>query len=594
LPELGPKARTSEPWLERLLPFVATFRGYRQDDFRHDLVAGLTTALFAVPQGMAYALIAGFPPSAGIATSVAASILGAAFGSSEFLINGPTNAISVMIAGNAALFAAQGDPVRAVILLTLIIGAVQVVAGVMRMGTLTRFVSESVLTGFTAGAGVYIVVNQLPASLGISKSAIVPDLWGWVPTQCAVFDLLRLLRSLHGLSGATLGLAALTFFTVRGLQRLEPRLGRRLPAPFLAVVLTTVVAWLLGLGDPASAHHIRLVRDIEPLTRSLPTLTWPSFDVPSLRELFQPAFAIGLMGAVEAIAIGKQLANRAGHRFDASRQLVGEGLCNVAAALVGGFASSGSFSRTAVNYESGARTRISCILSGVLTCLIVVGFAPLANHIPLAALAGTLIHIGLKLVDLARLRGIFSATTGDRMVLLSTFTAVLLAEHLESALFVGIAVSVYSAMRRAEGFKLRPLIPGPDGVLRESSEHPDVNGPVALLNLQGELFFAAAEELQAELTRVFEERARFVVLRMQEAYNLDATSAAALAHVAHKARERGGRLILCGVRAGMYGTFKRAGLLEELGEENVFRAETELLASTRHALAFAERLAAAA
>jgi MFS superfamily sulfate permease-like transporter len=226
LPELA-RTRAPEPWAERLLPFLATLRAYRRGDLRHDFVAGLTTALFAVPQGMAYALIAGFPPAAGIATSVAAAILGAAFGSSEFLINGPTNAISVMIAGNAALFAAQGDPVRAVILLTLIIGLVQTLAGVMRLGTLTRFVSESVLTGFTAGAGVYIVVNQLPASLGLAKSAIVKDLWGWVPTQCAVFDLMRLLRSLHGLSGATVALAALTFFTVRGVQRLEPRIGRR-------------------------------------------------------------------------------------------------------------------------------------------------------------------------------------------------------------------------------------------------------------------------------------------------------------------------------------------------------------------------------
>jgi SulP family sulfate permease len=593
LPELGPRPPVVTPLVERLFPFVTTFREYRSGDFRHDFVAGLTTALFTVPQGMAYAMIAGFPPAAGLATSIAASILGAAFGSSEFLINGPTNAISVMIAGNAALFAAQGDPVRAVVLLTLIIGLVQTIAGLMRLGTLTRFVSESVLTGFTAGAGVYIVVNQLPTSLGIAKSALVPDLWGWVPTQCALFDLARLTHSLHGISYATTGLAALTFFTVRGLQRLEPRIGRRIPAPFVAVLLVTVLAYVLGLGDPASPHHIRVVRDIEPLTRTLPSFKMPSFDVPSLRTLFQPAFAIGLMGAVEAIAIGKQLASRAGHKFDASRQLVGEGLCNIGAALVGGFASSGSFSRTAVNYEAGARTRVSCILSGVLTCLILLGFAPLANHIPLAALAGTLIHIGLKLVDLARLRGIFASTTADRMVLLATFTAVLLAEHLEVALFVGIAVSIFSALRRAEGFKLRRLVEGSDGVLREVPEDGSALGAVTILNLQGELFFAAAEELQAELLRVLDGQPRIVVMRMQEAYNLDATSATAIAHVAVKARVSGGRLILCGVRSGMYGTFKRAGLLKELGEENVFRAESELLASTRNALAHAHRVATA-
>ncbi len=591
LSELDPKRAPAVPLLERAFPFVATLRAYRREDFRHDAVSGLTTALFAVPQGMAYAMIAGFSPAAGIATSVVASILGAAFGSSEFLINGPTNAISVMIAGNAALFAANGDPVRAVVLLTMLIGFVQLVAGMMRVGTLTRFVSEAVLTGFTAGAGVYIVVNQLPTSLGIAKSSIEKDLWGWIPPQSAAFDLTRLARSLHGVSFATLGLALLTFITVRGLQRLEPRLGRRLPAPFLAVVLTTLIAWGLGLGHGDSAHRIRVVRDIEPLARTLPNLHWPSFDVPSLRALLQPALAIALMGSVEAIAIGKLLASKAGHRFDASRQLVGEGVCNIGAALVGGFASSGSFSRTAVNFEAGARTRMSCILSGVLTCVIVFAFAPLANHIPLAALAGTLIHIGLKLVDLARLRMIFASTGGDRTVLLVTFATVLLAEHLENALFAGIAVSIFYALRRAEGFKLRMLLPGPDGIVRETPEGTPQTQEVVLMNLQGELFFAAAEELQAELLRVLEGSARFLVVRVQEAYNLDATSAAAIGHVAARARGLGGRLVLCGVRPGMYGTLERAGLIAELGQDCVFRAESELLASTRRAMAFALELA---
>src|SRR5687768_12819839 len=181
LPELGPRPPTATPLVERLFPFVTTLRDYRRGDFRHDFIAGLTTALFAVPQGMAYALIAGFPPAAGVATSVVASILGAAFGSSEFLINGPTNAISVMLAGNAALFAAHGDPVAAIVLLTLMIGAAQLLAGLLRIGTLTRFVSEPVLTGFSAGAGVYIVINQLPAALGIEKKLIAADLWGFTP-----------------------------------------------------------------------------------------------------------------------------------------------------------------------------------------------------------------------------------------------------------------------------------------------------------------------------------------------------------------------------------------------------------------------------
>ena len=581
-------------FIERVFPFVRTARDYRLERLRPDFVAGLTTALFTVPQAMAYALIAGFPPAGGIAIAVVASILGAAFGSSEFLINGPTNAISVMLAANAALFATQGDPVQVIVLLTLMIGVVQVVAGLFRMGALTRFVSEPVLTGFTAGAGVYIVINQLPAFLGLEKSAIVKDLWGITPTRCALFDLMRLLRSLSGVHLLTLGLALTTFVIIRVLQRLERHMGRRLPATFIAVMAVTIVVGVCGFDHADSAQRVKVVRDIEPLTRQLPQLAFPALDLRQMRSLLGPALAIGLMGAVEAIAIGKTLAARAGHAFDASRQLLGEGFCNVGAGLVGGFASSGSFSRTAVNFEAGAVTRFSCILSGVLSLLIVLAFAPQANIIPIAALAGTLVHVGLKLVDVVRLQTAFATTTGDRVVVLTTFAAVLLAEHLENALFLGIAVSVYYALRRAEGFKLRVLAETPEGSLREVPElDPRHAGVVTVLNLQGELFFAAAEELQAELVRLLETSARYIVLRVQEAYNLDATTAAAIVHVAERARLRGGRLLLCGMRPGMYGTFERSGLLPKIGEDAIFRADRELLGSTRRAIAYAHALAAA-
>jgi SulP family sulfate permease len=593
-PWAAARAGAGRRGLADLFPFISTLRGYRTEHLRADFVAGLTTALFAIPQAMAYAMIAGFTPSAGIATAIAASIFGALLGSSEFLINGPTNAISVMLAANAALFAAHGDPVASVVMLTFALGAVQVVLGLLRAGTLTRFVSEPVLTGFTAGAGVYIVINQLPSFLGIEKSAIAPDLWGWKPPSAALFDVLRVLRSLDGVHLTAACLALFTFMVVRVLQRLERRIGRRLPATFAAIVLATIAVVLFGLDQPGAAERVRVVRDIEPLTRHLPPLHIPKLDFAELRFLAGPALAIGLMGSVEAIAIGKSLAARAGHRFDASTQLIGEGFCNLGAAMVGGFASSGSFSRTAVNFEAGALTRVSCVLSGLLVLVIVYVFAPQANLIPIAALAGTLVHIGLKLVDVVRLKAVYATTTADRIVLLTTFAGVLVVPHLETALFVGIAVSIYFTLRRAEGFKLRMLSEGADGSLSELDELEQGHVPrVLLLNLQGELFFAAAEVLQEQLLRILDTGARIVVLRVQEAYNADATMLTAIVHVAEQAKSRGGRLLLCGVRPGMYSTFERAGLLAKLGQDAVFRADRELLGSTRRAMSYAATLARA-
>ena len=587
-------ARLSGTGIERLLPLGATLRKYRWGYLRPDFAAGLTTALFTIPQSLAYALIAGFPPAAGVSTAVAAAVLGGAFGSSEFVIDGPTNAISVMVAANASLFAAQGDPVGAIILLTFMVGAFQFLAGLLRAGSLARFVSEPVLTGFTAGAGLYIVINQAPSFLGIDKAAIPATVFGFALPKAAIFDLVRLSFVLPTMAPTTLAIGAFTFFTIRGLQLLDRRFGVRMPSTFIAVVLATVIVAAFGLDAETGPHRVRVVADIQPLTRALPHLHLPHLDLQAMRKMALPVIAIGVMGAVESIAIGKVLAGRAGHPFHANRQLFGEGLANLGVGLVGGFASSGSFTRSAVNHEAGAVTRVSAVLSGVLALLIVVLLAPAANRIPIAALAGTLVHVGLRLVDVWRLRAMFSTTSGDRAVLVATFVGVLVVEHLEVALAVGVWLSLYFALRRAEGFKMRIMKFDAEGALREAPDGGfNEASDVTVLNLQGELFFAAADEVQSELLKLLNgTKARFVVLRLQEAYNMDATAAIALANVAREARSRGGRLVLCGVRPGMLGTLERSRVIDAIGSDAVFPHEGEMLASTRRATEFANSLAA--
>ena len=575
--------------------FGAIASGYDAGLARRDAIAALTVALFTIPQVMAYALIAGMPPAAGIWAAVAASILGAAFGSSEFLVNGPTNAMSVLLAANASRFAGHGDPVAMIVLVTALIGAIQLLAAALRLGRFTRFVSEPVLIGFTAGAGIYIATNQLPALLGLGRATMVQSLAGWQPPSNVIFDLARALLSIGNANPVAFATGGATFALVRALQALERRGRRRIPAPFLAVLVVTTAAWALGLGELAQgSRKLALVRDIAPLRRALPPFAWPAFDREAASTLLGPAFAIGLLGAVEAIAIGKVLAARVGHPFDANRQLVGEGICNMGAALVGGFASSGSFTRSAVNFEAGAATRLSCIGSGLLVLAVVLAFAPAANYIPIAALAGTLVHIGLKLVNVSRVRSVVQTTSADRFALLTTFVGVLLVQHLQYALFAGILVAILQALRRAEGFKLTLLEAGADGHLYEKPLLPSQTGEVVAIALQGELFFAAAEVLERRLRELFGNGARFLVLRLTHAYNLDATTAEALTQVALQARARGGRLVLSGVRPGVHGTLVRAGVIDRIGADAVFRHEDELLASTRKAIVFAEGLAARA
>ena len=575
--------RNSLEWWFPLLPIV---RHYSAGVARRDFIAGLTVALFTIPQAMAYALIAGFPPSVGIATAIVASILGAAFGSSEFLVNGPTNAISVVLSATLAVHATRGNAIEQIVVITLLTGIIQFIGAAFRLGTITRFVSEPVLAGFTAGAGIYIAVNQLPAVLGLEKASMVKTFWGWVPPQNCLFDFIRTMGSLPRAHWVTFAVGAATFVLVRVLFKMEPLTGRRLPAPFITVVVVSVAAYF------APGAGLKLVKDIQPIAREIPHLVIPAVRFPEVFGLLGTALAISVIGSVEAIAIGKLLAARVGHQFSASRQLVGEGLCNIGAALVGGFASSGSFTRTAVIFDSGAVTRLSVIFSGFLVLVLVVLFAPAANYVPIAVLAGTLIHVGLKLVNVARLKLLLQTTAGDRTVLLTTFAGVLLMPQLEYALFIGIGMAVFQALHRAEGFKLVMLKEDIDGKLAECPVDFTHKPDIVIIDVQGELFFASAEALKQRLYAMLRRRTRFIVLRLAHAYNMDATCAEAVAQVAREAQARGGRLILADVKPGMYGTLERAGIVNELGPDTVFRHEPTLLSASYKAIRYAETLLA--
>jgi len=244
-----------------------------------------------------------------------------------------------------------------------------------------------------------------------------------------------------------------------------------------------------------------------------------------------------------------------------------------------------------VNFEAGAVTRLSVIYSGVLVLAIVWLLAPAADYIPIAVLGGTLIHIGLKLVNLGRMRLLMQTTAADRTVLLVTFIAVLGATHLEYALLLGVGVSIFQALRRAEGFNLDLLAEGPDGHLVELPLEAPPGGRVVAIDLQGELFFAGAEVLERRLKAIYDGGTQALVLRLSHAYNLDATCAEAIAQVARYARARGQHLVLAGVKPGMYETLDRAGLVRAMGADAIFRHEPLLLGATLKALAHAHALA---
>jgi len=571
------------------IPIVQTVRSYRREYLRGDLMAALTVALFAIPQSMAYALVAGVPPVHGLYAAIVACILGAAFGSSNFLIDGPTNAISVMLAANLGLLAGGGDPVAVMLAITVLTGAIQIAVGALRLGTITRFVSMPVLHGFTAGAGVYIVAGQLPAMFGFATTP-PPIVVGDMQLQATCLTkIMGTVLHLGETNLAALAMAMGTFVLIRGIRWYEKRSGRRLPATLIGIAAATLACELLGLSNPeAGAYQVRIVQDIQEITRTLPSLHVPDFMAVSPQRLLGPATAIALLGSIEAIAIARTLADRSGQDFDPNQQLIGEGVANVGTGLFGGLTSSGSFTRSAVNYEAGATTRLAGVLCGLLVLVLLLAFAPMANRIPIAALAGSLLHVALILVDPRKIKTSMLTTRADRWGLLITFILVLVLSHLEQALLVGIAVSLVIVTRRAERMEIHRVELGDDGELHESDyEGPRQGEPIVALDVQGELFFATVDIFEQRLRPLTTSGTKILILRVRNARNLDSTVCEGIVRLADTMKGNGGRIVFAGVPKGTEGTLRRAGVVDRLGERSVFATEGRVYRSTRHAIEWA-------
>ncbi len=571
------------------IPIVQTLRSYHRGQLRGDLVAALTVALFAIPQSMAYALVAGVPPVHGLYAAIVACVLGAAFGSSNFLIDGPTNAISVMLAANLGLLAGGSDPVAVMLAITVITGAIQIAVGALKLGSITRFVSMPVLHGFTAGAGVYIVAGQLPAMFGF-PSKPPPIVIGDITLQSTcVTKIMGTVLNIGETNLVALGLALGTFATIRSIRWHEKRSGRRLPATLIGIAAATVACELLGLSGPGMGEaKVKIVSDIQEITRSLPALHIPDFMSVAPQRLLGPAAGIAVLGSIEAIAIARTLADRSGQDFDPNQQLVGEGVANVGTGLFGGLTSSGSFTRSAVNYEAGATTRLAGVMCGVLVAVLLLAFAPLANKIPIAALAGSLLHVAIILVDPHKIKTAWVTTRADRWGLLVTFGLVLLLSHLEQALLVGIAVSLGIVARRAERFELHRLELGDDGELHESDwDGLQPGEQVVALDVRGELFFAAVDKFEAQLRHLTTGDVRFLILRLRNARNLDTTICEGIERLVQAMKSNGGQIVFSGVPKGTEGTLRRSGVIDHLGEQSLFPTEGRVYRSTRHAIEWA-------
>jgi SulP family sulfate permease len=546
---------------------------------RYDLLAGVTVAAISLPQAMAYALIAGVDPRFGLYSAIVVTLVASIFGSSSHLINGPTNAISLVVFSALAFFDpdARFDAYQAMFLLGMMIGSIQILIAVFKLGDLTRYISESIVIGFMAGAGTLVGLTQLGNLTGIRDRG--------TGQQHVLYRLWLTLSTGH-INPRALGIGLGTIAVVVLLRKLARKY--RLPQldMLVALIVAAVVAAAFGWSKPALDGKT-IISVVGSVPRSLPFPHVPEIKFWWVKELSGSALAIAFLGLLEALAIAKSIANTTRQPLDYNRQCLAEGLAN----LTGGFfqclPGSGSLTRSAINFQAGAVSRVSGVFAAGTVALVVVALAPFARYIPKAALAGLLLVTAARLIDWKRLGYAMRASRYDAgLVLVTALSAVFIS--VEFSILIGVALSILLFVPRAALLRWAELVVTSERVVRERLPDDPPCTAMLLYDLEGELFFGAAPELDRcfdqlkQRTRA--ENIRFVVLRLKRTRNPDMVSLERFDHFLHDMEARGVTVLLCGVRPELAKAMANLRFHDWLPADRVFPEEAEKFSATLKAV----------
>ncbi len=491
------------------------------DNLRGDVLGGITAGIVALPLALGFGHASGLGAAAGLYGAIALGILAALFGGTPSQVSGPTGPMTVVAAGLAASIAAAGGDAKLIFLAVALAGALQIALGLLRLGRLIQFVPYPVVSGFMSGIGVIIICLQFPVMLGSPAVKTPLAAIQGLPSYLAAIQPAPLLLAL--------GTVALIYGT--------PRITRKVPGTLVGLVVMTVLAAALGLK----------VDTISAIPSGLPRPSLPTIDAAALKLVLGAAVVLAVLGAVDSLLTSLVADRITGIRHDSDRELVGQGIGNIASGLIGGLPGAGATMRTVVNVQSGGRTRLSGAVHGMLLLGVLLGLAPLAQRIPLAVLAGILLTVGIGILDYRGLRDVAKVPRGDAAVMLGVLVLTVVVD-LMWAVGIGVVASCLVIARQLAA--RHPAVPASE--LAQDTDH------VAVVRAQDALFFGNANRLQDALAEHVS-AARALVLCLRQLRLLDQSGAYALADAIADLRTRGVQVYLAGLEG------EAAALLDRLG-----------------------------
>jgi len=543
----------------RFFPFLVWFKLLTFADIRADFIAGLTGAVIVLPQGVAFATIAGLPPQYGLYTAMVTPVIAALFGSSKHLISGPTTAISIVVFSSISGYAEPGSQafISMALTLTLMAGIFQLAFGLARLGKLVDFVSHTVVIGFTAGAAILIATSQIkhlsaiPAEKGLS----------FINTWINFFSHIELLNS------AVFSVGMVTLLTAILVKYFLPKL----PNLLVAMVVGGLLAYVIG-----NQQGIALVGEIP---ASLPPLSMPDLSFETIQLLAPQAFAIALLGLIEAVSISRAIAIKSQQRIYPNQEFVGQGLSNIVGSFFSCYAGSGSFTRSGVNYSAGAKSGLSAIFAAALLVVIVLLIAPLTAYLPVAAMAGVIMLVAYNLVDVAHIKKILTSSKAESSVLLITFFSTLFLE-LEFAIYLGVMMSLILFLAKTSTPEITEMsLNVEQRRFVESSTHSGLQCPqLKVLRVDMSIYFGSVNHIQNRVENVLAQPQVNRILIICGGINfIDLSGTDLLINLDSKLKAKGGGLYFFGMKPNVKQRAFKLGLSNSIAQEQFFESKKEAI-----------------
>lgn len=533
--------------------FYGRFEGYNSSKFRRDLIAGLVVGVVAIPLGMAFAIASGVGPEYGLYTVIVAGILISLFGGSKYQIGGPTGAFVPILFGIVSQYGIEN-----LLIAGFMAGCMLVLFGIFKLGKLMKFIPRPVIIGFTAGIAVIIFSGQIANFLGLK---------GVEKHESFFLNMREIVVHLGTTNSLAIITAVIGLIVILAAQKYIPKI----PGALLGLLASTFLAVLFFQGQVETIGSA-----YGEIPRQLPTFAFPELTIEKMIYLLPPAIVIALLGGVESILSAMVADNMKGSKHDSNKELVGQGIANMAAPLFGGIPATGAIARTATNIKNGGASPISGVVHGVVVLLILMLFAPYASMIPLAAMAPILMFVAWNMSERKEFINIVKVKNADSLVLVVTFLLTVIGD-----LIIGVTAGLILAFiafikKMSQTTNIHTNVAVPQMETAAALEKQTDEKGISMYSIEGPLFFGTTDSLENSILDHVQTKPKTLILLMNKVNYMDTSAEAVLMNISNRLKHHNGKLMIVGLQSQPKELLHRTGLFHHIGKQHFFERTDDI------------------